>query len=1069
MEVDGFVRLAKADFFNESTFYKFSLNLRSMWLLILLLCLIAVLLAPLVWAMIQVSKLKFADARGQVVDPSQVPEEVMLKLKDQVEPLVETGFEYLGMRRETRGEGDYWQVFLSSAGGMVWAVAEESGDAARGRRVSLLSFGDNGSVAITRDGDGVFGEDDPSLITKQDSFTSALDHAEKHAALLAEKQVPVVALEPGVFLGRYERMGTQGLDALFQRGWLYETAGHSLQISPTKLPQVALAWLKHRLDAWLRVRNGSSWLLAQNLGEKEEEPIFEESLPENEPSLGDEDSMAEEVATASLAVDEVTLGDAADAADATVNEEVEVPILQSEEQALAELRADAMPVGPVEDVLVEPVEDPIADELALEASVDPLSELMDEEIAEPIEDTLFGDEQDLVVEELQKEEPVVAIPEEDGLARDWALYQQKTSEKTWSYWLSGFGWRALLFVGLLAFAIWMAISGGWGLRIVFFGVVALFVHEAGHAVVMLARRTWDWSQFLIPIPRPMSAKQWSVKGGWGELLTILAGPVPGLAGGWLILAAAYSGVSMSDFVLDLALAFVVVNSLTLLPFLPFDGGRLLDLVFLRQVPQLRTLGLVLTGCLFFGLAFFGGGLLAVVGALLMWAGIPAARRKSKLLPWLRANATEEDEQQVIAAYQISRENSVQKGFQGARGMARLDELIGLGQAKALGLLGGAIALGFIAFAWFAPLALPSYGLAANSQDWWQAQATAKTQAEGYLGALRPLAAAQSVSPEEESEALADAKFDLSNWQKRLAKNPSQPEKVFSDINDLNAARTMRWRIAAHWIAGATSANQHDARQHVAREAIRALRREAIRSADKGDGIQAFRDLSVALRVVIECEPRNSLAEWVSWIELEREVLKDVEDVSSRYELNDNYGKWYETALAQCPRPTSKKVAGLILAEQPSLKDLLRQLDFEAAVSPKAEASPGRRFLGIFRGVGGLVSADSLRERQELARVFAEASSLAVGAQALKEQGNLPLEVEESLQRIESNYSFRQIAMTGLKVKRLGMQGAARERAQLRDQFGYTSRLDQTDERMALKLSRLNPAGEVIEMEWLLRQ
>ena len=36
---------------------------------------------------------------------------------------------------------------------------------------------------------------------------------------------------------------------------------------------------------------------------------------------------------------------------------------------------------------------------------------------------------------------------------------------------------------------------------------------------------------------------------------------------------------------------------------------------------------------------------------------------------------------------------------------------------------------------------------------------------------------------------------------------------------------------------------------------------------------------MALRVIIECEPRHSLDSWVAWLWLEREVLKEVEDVS----------------------------------------------------------------------------------------------------------------------------------------------------------------------------------------------
>ena len=76
---------------------------------------------------------------------------------------------------------------------------------------------------------------------------------------------------------------------------------------------------------------------------------------------------------------------------------------------------------------------------------------------------------------------------------------------------------------------------------------------------------------------------------------------------------------------------------------------------------------------------------------------------------------------------------------------------------------------------------------------------------------------------------------------------------------------------------------------------------------------------------------------------------------------------------------------------------------------------------------------------------------------------------DALERIENNHSFRQIAIAALKVKRVGMQGAAQELAQLNDDYGFSSRLDETGERKSLKLSRVTPTGDVVEMEWLLRQ
>ena len=1054
-----------------------------MWWFFLLLFLIAVPLAPLVWAMFRVSKLRFADARGQVVESDQAPERVLMNLKEQVEPLIEIGFEYLGMRSESRGESDYWQAFLSSAGGMVWAVAEEPDEIDGARRVSLMSFGSGGSVVITRDGDEVFGEDDPGTILRRDSFASALEQAESHAELLEKERFSVVAMEPEAFLTRYERMAALGLDTFFKQGWLYESKDQSVKVSPVKLPQMAIAWLRCQLKVRAREKAGSSWLLVNNFNRAAEVEPSSEELPIDEESMVTVEEVADEVSEEILeevsGLPEIPVpAEAYASSELSEIDESAAIALAANERAMQTPRMEAMPVGaidePLQDESLEDEIDLVAEELIAEEAIaeEAIAEeaIAEEAIAEEaIAEKAIAEEaiaEEAIAEKAAvAEEPAIVIPEEDGLPRDWALYQQQAAKKSLGYWLGGFGGQAFLFLSVLVFAIWMAFAGGWGLRVVLFGLIALLVHEAGHALVMLVRRSWDWSHFLIPIPRAMSAKQWPIKGGWQEFLTIMAGPVPGLLFGWIVLIKTDLGAPTSDFVLDFALAAMVVNSVSLLPFLPLDGGRLLDLAFLRRAPQLRIFGLVLAGLVFLGLAFVGGGILAGVLALLMWASVPSAFRKSKLLPWFRSNAKEEGERQVVTAFNIARERSQHKAFKGSFGIARLDELMGLGQAKRLGLLGGAMALGVLVLTWISPFALPVYSVVISGKKWYETQQKVQAQSEKLLGALSPLSSAKSDS--EQKEAQKNAKADLAYWQERLAKQPSQPEEVFSETANLNTARKMRWRFAAHWIA--ESPDERPERHVVAREAARALRREAIRAADNGDKLQAFRDLGSALQVITECEPRHSLEAWVSWLELEREILKEVENVSSRYSLDDTYIKWYESALAQCPRPTNSKIAGLILAESQGFESLVKQLDVHRIAPQEVEGGPGRKFLSSLTGVGELISVEPLLERQLLAAAFAKASTLEEAMEDLRSANRLPLEVEASLQRIENNYSFRQVAMSALKVKRVGISGASQELAQLQKDYGFTARLDETDERKALKLSRLNPAGEVVEMEWLLQQ
>ena len=351
-----------------------------MWWLILLLLLVAVLLSPLIWAMFRVSKLRFADARGQIVAPEQVPESVLWRLKEQVEPLMHSGFEYLGMRQESRGDGNYWQTFLTSAGGMVYAMVEESDEVDAGRRVNLVSFDSNGSASVTADGESVFGAKWPGAQIRRGAFGSALEQAESHASLLTEEGVPVVAVDPEAFLNRYERMSAQGLDHLFERGWLKETKEETLSVPLFKLPQVALAWVKHEFAERGRKKSGSSWLLGNHTAAEIPESPFEEENRE-EDSTEEILEEAADVAGEQAIVEEKALDAEAESTDLVSEvegegegvEEAVALALAANERALEHPQMEAMPVGPIdsekEDVFNEEVssEDAVADEPAIAA------------------------------------------------------------------------------------------------------------------------------------------------------------------------------------------------------------------------------------------------------------------------------------------------------------------------------------------------------------------------------------------------------------------------------------------------------------------------------------------------------------------------------------------------------------------------------------------------------------------------------------------------------------------------------------------------------------------------------
>ena len=993
------------------------------WVTLFFILLAVLVGVPLLWAMLKVSMMRFEDAQSHIVDPSEVPVEVLNRLGQKVEKLTEAGFAYEGMRAEEHGSQHLWQAALSSAEGMVWAIVTETETDNAGQEVTLASFGSDGTIAVTRDGDPEFGPQERKGLFQSATYETPLALAKSHAEMLFEKEVAVQAVGADVFLEWLDRRSRRSLDYLFESGWLDEAANDKLKISLVKLP---LAGFAHLTQWWkLRQRHKlqHSWLLG---GVKE--------VPE-EAAAPEEDDVAED----------------------TVSEEA----VESEEENF--VAAESLP----EDLVAEeilPSEDLISEESneldSFEEGAFAEPEISyPEEATESIDLALQVESQNDVVSEEEIAESLEEVhddlPAEDGLERDLALYQRQANEKSWAYWLRGYGGRAFVFVALLIFAVSMILSRGWPMQLLAYGFAALLIHEIGHAVVMLVRRSWDWSQFLIPIPHPMAAKTWSIKGGVGELLTVLAGPMPGFIFGWSVLTFAFFGTEFSEPLLNFALVCALLNSFTLLPILPLDGGRLLDLALLRTAPSLRALGLFLGGLVALAFAFLGGGLAAGVLALFLWFGIPSARRKSSLLPWMRANVSDDPSTTAELGLAVLREKGKAKLASGPGGAAKLDELSGIGQGKALGSLGSALALLIVAFALFGPLAFPVYEVAKRIQTEQAQEKAASLLADQYW---KPRATA-AIDPESESQ--------IAKLLKDVDGKPTS--NALSSDEHLEA---IRFLIDNKSLVAWANANPKDSYGLVS-ASLEALRREAIKQADQGESAASFRDLSYAFRVLSAWEPSQNLDAWVAWHEQEREILKELADVSSRYQLADAKVKWFEDALTKFRQPTGSKIAALLLRDGKDLKTLLKEgpqlVDYKAPLKPVTELPPGKAFLRALRRPADILPFDNEEGQIEEANAIAAASRTARSWEEVAEQVNASDDLKDSLARVDANLSFRAVAISALRIKRLGPNGAQTELAKLKDDHGFHYQIVKEGERESLKMNRLSAAGERIEMEWLLRQ
>ncbi len=135
-------------------------------------------------------------------------------------------------------------------------------------------------------------------------------------------------------------------------------------------------------------------------------------------------------------------------------------------------------------------------------------------------------------------------------------------------------------------------------------VAVLLIHELGHFVGMKLFGYRDVKMFFLPFfGAGVSGRSHNVSGGQTAIVTLL-GPLPGIAIGVVLGIAAL--VFHNESLRSTALLFTALNGFNLLPFMPLDGGRLLQQVLFGRQRHLEALFQATTGVLLAGLGFTGG-------------------------------------------------------------------------------------------------------------------------------------------------------------------------------------------------------------------------------------------------------------------------------------------------------------------------------------------------------------------------------------------------------------------------------------------------------------------------------
>tara|TARA_B110000211_G_C14066761_1_gene548012 strand:- start:1023 stop:2015 length:993 start_codon:yes stop_codon:yes gene_type:complete len=111
-------------------------------------------------------------------------------------------------------------------------------------------------------------------------------------------------------------------------------------------------------------------------------------------------------------------------------------------------------------------------------------------------------------------------------------------------------------------------------------IAALVIHEAGHYLAMKMFNYKNLSILFLPLVGAVCIGDKENISQKQSIIVSLAGPFPGILIG---VALYFSGMYFNEAeLISLANIFIIINVFNLLPFMPLDGGRVLNAIFLNN-------------------------------------------------------------------------------------------------------------------------------------------------------------------------------------------------------------------------------------------------------------------------------------------------------------------------------------------------------------------------------------------------------------------------------------------------------------------------------------------------------
>lgn len=238
--------------------------------------------------------------------------------------------------------------------------------------------------------------------------------------------------------------------------------------------------------------------------------------------------------------------------------------------------------------------------------------------------------------------------EQSLIAADQAFIEQSRG---------GSGWW------LLASCVLFILSRMGGFHVVGTSLLigAIVLHEAGHFLGMKWFGYRDVKMFFIPFLGAAVSGRKHAAAAWQEIVVLLLGPLPGIVLGTVLFFTLRPTDPQSPLYQAISI-LLSLNAFQLLPLMPLDGGRVMNLLIFRRHPALEVLFklFAVAGLLLLALVLMSW-VLALV-AIFILIGIPIgfklgmrARRIKQEFPTISAEWNEQGVAEFHRLYHYARE------------------------------------------------------------------------------------------------------------------------------------------------------------------------------------------------------------------------------------------------------------------------------------------------------------------------------------------------------------------------------------------------------------------------------